>query len=101
MFSHKNPTEVLIVGGGDGGVLREVARHPEVTRIVWCEIDEDVVAYSKKYFAHSTATAVNDPRLELHFIDAAQFVKAEADKGRKFDVIIVDSSDPVGPAETL
>eukprot|EP00037_Helgoeca_nana_P013438 m.123794 g.123794 ORF g.123794 m.123794 type:complete len:329 (-) comp22028_c0_seq2:1451-2437(-) len=101
MYSHPNPTSVLIVGGGDGGVVREVAKHPGVTRIVWCEIDEDVVKYSKEYFAKTMATAVDDPRLELHFIDAAKFVKEEASKGRKFDVIIVDSSDPVGPAETL
>ena len=53
------------MGGGDGGVLREVAKHSEVERIVMCEIDEQVVAVSKKYLANTTAVAFEDPRVEL------------------------------------
>ena len=98
LFAHRNPKNVLIVGGGDGGVLREVAKHPGVERIVMCEIDEGVVDVAKKYFTASTAVAFDDPRLELLFMDAALFVKDQVDQ---FDVIIVDSSDPVGPAESL
>ena len=56
---------MLIVGGGDGGVLREVAKHSEVERIVMCEIDEQVVKMSKKYLSSSTAVAFDDPRVEL------------------------------------
>ena len=59
---------MLIVGGGDGGVLREVAKHPGVERIVMCEIDEGVVDAAKKYFTASTAVAFDDPRLELVFL---------------------------------
>ena len=65
MMSHPDPRRVLIIGGGDGGVLREVARHPGVQQIVMCEIDKMVVDVSKKFFAESTASAYNDPRLTL------------------------------------
>lgn len=97
MFAHPNPESVLIVGGGDGGVLREVAKHPGVKRIVMCEIDEMVVKVSKE-LGLVTATAFDDERLELLFQDAAEYVKKQI---QQFDVIVVDSSDPVGPAETL
>lgn len=60
-----NDIQVLIVGGGDGGVLREVAKHSEVERIVMCEIDKQVVEVSKKYLSNSTAVAFDDPRVEL------------------------------------
>lgn len=98
LFAHPDPTSVLIVGGGDGGVLREVCRHPTVTHITMCEIDPLVCKVAKKYLGKSTATCFDDPRLELVHADAAQFVK---DKKDAYDVVIVDSSDPVGPAETL
>jgi spermidine synthase len=98
MFAHSQPKSVLIVGGGDGGVLREVAKHECVEKIVMCEIDPMVTEVSKKYFSNSMATAFNDPRLTLLFQDAAAFLKEEKNK---FDVIIVDSSDPIGPAEVL
>jgi spermidine synthase len=71
MFAHPNPKSVLIVGGGDGGVLREVARHKSIENICMCEIDEEVVAYSKQYFGTTTATAYEDPRASVHFMDAA------------------------------
>lgn len=113
LYAHRNPKsvcfmllndyQVLIVGGGDGGVLREVAKHSEVERIVMCEIDKQVVEVSKKYLSNSTAVAFDDPRVELVllmltynsqlFMDAALFVKEQQNS---FDVIIVDSSDPVG-----
>ena len=98
MMSHPQPRNVLIIGGGDGGVLREVCRHEGVETVVMCEIDEMVVELSKKYFHTSTATAYSDPRLTLKFEDAAKFIKSYRNT---FDVIITDSSDPVGPANTL
>ena len=98
MMSHPQPKHVLIIGGGDGGVLREVCRHETVETVVMCEIDELVVDVSKKYFSGSTATAYSDPRLTLKFEDAAKFIKNFTNT---FDVIITDSSDPVGPANTL
>ena len=98
MMSHPQPRHILIIGGGDGGVLREVSRHTEVETITMCEIDKMVVDVAKKFFGGSTATAFDDPRLNLQFQDAAEYIK---NFPGHFDVIIVDSSDPVGPAETL
>eukprot|EP00617_Octactis_speculum_P016899 CAMPEP_0185754106 /NCGR_PEP_ID=MMETSP1174-20130828/12760_1 /TAXON_ID=35687 /ORGANISM="Dictyocha speculum, Strain CCMP1381" /LENGTH=313 /DNA_ID=CAMNT_0028432183 /DNA_START=42 /DNA_END=983 /DNA_ORIENTATION=+ len=99
MFAHQNPKHILIVGGGDGGVLREVVRHSCVERIDMCEIDEMVIDCAKKFFTTSTATGYEDPRLNLVYSDAAEFLRAE--DHAMYDVIIVDSSDPVGPAESL
>ena len=110
MFAHANPRNVLIVGGGDGGVLREVLRHPGVERVVMCEIDRKVCEVSRKFFADTMAVEFDDPssdveakrtkdkRARLLYMDAAVFM---AQNVNEFDVIIVDSSDPVGPAETL
>ena len=98
MFSHSSPTNVLIVGGGDGGMLREVCKHDCVKAITMVEIDEGVCNASKRFFP-SVSCAFNDPRVTLKIQDAVQFVQ-DCEEGT-FDVIIVDSSDPVGPAEKL
>ena len=74
MFSHPNPKRVLIIGGGDGGVVREVAKHSGVEEIVQCEIDGQVIELAKQFFSTSTATANDDPRLTLIIGDAAQYV---------------------------
>eukprot|EP00608_Synchroma_pusillum_P012450 CAMPEP_0198442498 /NCGR_PEP_ID=MMETSP1452-20131203/66843_1 /TAXON_ID=1181717 /ORGANISM="Synchroma pusillum, Strain CCMP3072" /LENGTH=155 /DNA_ID=CAMNT_0044163123 /DNA_START=1 /DNA_END=464 /DNA_ORIENTATION=+ len=100
IFAHAGPKKVLIVGGGDGGVLREVCRHQSVEEITMCEIDDRVVALAREYFPTTMATCFEDPRLTLRFQDAAEFLASEAAQGA-FDVIICDSSDPVGPAESL
>eukprot|EP00904_Undaria_pinnatifida_P006612 jgi/Undpi1/3080/HiC_scaffold_15.g06455.m2 len=97
-FAHGNPKKVLIVGGGDGGVLREVARHKSVEAIDMCEIDSLVCEVSQR-FNLCTSTSFGDARLTLVHEDAAEFVKKEGNNG--YDIIIVDSSDPVGPAESL
>ena len=86
------------MGGGVGGVLREVCRHDCVERIVMVEIDSQVCEVSKKYFGNTLATSFNDPRVELIHADGAKYLE-ETDI--KFDVVIVDSTDPVGPAESL
>lgn len=89
---------VLIIGGGDGGSVREVLKHPEVKRCVLAEIDGLVIEASKKYLP-SIGTAWDDPRLEVMVGDGIEYVaKAEA---QSFDVILLDGSDPVGPAEGL
>lgn len=98
LMAHPAPRRVLIIGGGDGGVLREVCRHSGVAEVVMCEIDEEVVGVAKEHLAGSTASAYGDERLALHFADAAEYV---AGRPGAFDVIIMDSSDPVGPAESL
>jgi spermidine synthase len=100
IFAHPNPRKVLIVGGGDGGVLREVAKHKDIEVIHMCEIDEQVCEVSKKYSSTTLANSFNDPRLTLMIDDAAKYLSEEGSK-QQYDVIICDSSDPVGPAEVL
>ncbi|XP_044134266.1 spermidine synthase isoform X1 [Bufo gargarizans] len=104
LCSHPNPKKVLIIGGGDGGVLREVVKHPSVESVVQCEIDEtrtfsfqEVINVSKQYLP-GMAVGYSSPKLTLHVGDGFQFMKQNQDA---FDVIITDSSDPVGPAESL
>ncbi len=89
---------VLVIGGGDGGSIREVLRHPEVEKVVMVEIDALVVEVCKKYL-RKIGTAWDDPRLELIIDDGVAYVR-EADVD-PFDVILLDGSDPVGPAEGL
>jgi spermidine synthase len=97
LFTHPNPKKVLVIGGGDGGVLREVARHSGVEEIVECEIDEGVITVSKKYLP-SLAIGYDDPRVTVKVMDGAKFLAENQDT---FDVIITDSSDPVGPNSVL
>jgi len=99
MFSHPNPERVLVVGGGDGGVLREVCRHDSVKHVTICEIDKVVIEAGKKYFP-TIATAWNDKRVNLVCGDAAVYMQKPEVEGT-FDVIICDSSDPIGPAQAL
>ena len=89
--------DILIVGGGDGGCLREVLRHPEV-RATQVEIDPRVVELAKTHLPALSDGAFEDPRAELVIADGARFV---ADTDRRFDVAIVDSTDPVGPGAAL
>lgn len=97
MFAHTNPKKVLVIGGGDGGVLREVAKHPMVEEIVICELDQGVIDVSKK-FLPNLAKGYDDPRVTVHIMDGAQFMR---ENPGSFDVIITDSSDPIGPASVL
>ena len=94
------PKKVLIVGGGDGGVLREVVKHAGIEEIHMCEIDEQVVEVGKKFFSKTMATAFDDSRVKLFIDDAARYLREEG-AGQNYDVIICDSSDPVGPADVL
>ena len=97
LFTHPNPKKVLVIGGGDGGTAREVLRHKSVEKCVMVEIDEMVVDACKE-FIPQTSSALSDPRLELIIGDGIKFVEETTEK---FDVIIVDSTDPIGPAEPL
>ncbi|TGD72289.1 polyamine aminopropyltransferase [Mangrovimicrobium sediminis] len=98
LFAHRAPRRVLIVGGGDGGILREVTRHAEVEHVTMVEIDPAVTEMAKQFLPGHSAGAFDDPRLNLVFDDGAAFV---AKTEEKFDVIISDSTDPVGPGEVL
>lgn len=97
LFAHPHPENVLVIGGGDGGILREVCRHGCVTDIDFCEIDEDVIKVSKQ-FLPSLACGFDDPRIKIHIGDGCAFVLG---KKNQYDVIIVDSSDPIGPGDVL
>jgi len=98
IVSHGACRKVLIIGGGDGGILREVCRHPAVTSITQVEIDPAVIELSRKYLPHHSQGAFDDPRLTLVIDDGVRFVQQ---CGERFDVIISDSTDPQGPAEAL
>lgn len=99
MFAHHQPEHVLVIGGGDGGVIRELVKHDTLKQVIICEIDQGVIDAGKKYFP-SVASAWDDERVKLHVGDGNAFMKLPENEG-KFDVIITDSSDPVGPAQTL
>lgn len=94
---HPNPENVLIVGGGDGGVAREVVKHPAVKTVHQVEIDGRVVELSKQYLPNM-ACGFDSPKVTLTVGDGFEFMKQHSGQ---FDVIITDSSDPVGPAESL
>jgi len=96
LFVHSQPKHVLIIGGGDGGVAGEVLRH-SVEKCVMVEIDEMVVQVCRKYFP-KIAGSFQNPKLKLKIEDGVKFVK---DSSEKFDVVLVDSTDPLGPAKAL
>ena len=96
--SHPNPEHVVIIGGGDCGTLREVLKHPEVKTATQVEIDERVTRLSEQYFPE-LCVANGDPRATLFFGDGIQWMKDA--RPASLDLIIIDSTDPVGPAEGL
>ncbi len=98
MLTHPNIEKVLVIGGGDGGTVRELLRHDSIKSAEMVEIDETVVRASKGHLP-TLASAFDDPKLELIIADGIQYVK-QAPAGT-YDLIIVDGSDPVGPAEGL
>lgn len=98
LFMHPNPKRVWIIGGGDCGTLKEVLKHPTVEQAVQIDIDERVTRLAEIYFPE-LCESNHDPRAELKFIDGIKWVKDAAPNS--VDIIIVDSTDPVGPAEGL
>lgn len=94
LLTHPNPKRVLIVSGGDGGVAREVLKHESVEKVVLLELDEAVIETSKK-FLPSVSSALDHPKLEILLEDGVHYVKEASEES--FDVIFVDSSDPMGP----
>ncbi len=97
LFYHKNPRKVLIIGGGDGGVLREVVKHP-VKEIFLVDIDKKAIEVSKKYLPMVSDGAFNDKRLKVFNEDASEFIK---NFKNYFDIIIDDLTDPTGPSLAL
>lgn len=94
---HPDPKSILVIGGGDCGVVNEIAKYPSIARIDMIEIDEKVVYASKKFLPEISGNT-SDPRINFLFEDGARFVSEHPDQ---YDIIIVDSSDPIGPAEVL
>lgn len=97
MAVHPNVRDVLVIGAGDGGVIRELARYPEIEHIDMVEIDPMVVEVCKKYLPQ-TACKLDEPRLSLHYEDGLKFIRS---CDNCYDLIIVDSTDPFGPGEGL
>jgi len=98
ILAHGSAREILIIGGGDGGMAREALRHENVARVTMVEIDAGVVEFSRQYLPKLSNGAFEDPRLDLVINDGAVFMR---ETERRFDVIIVDSTDPIGPGEVL
>ena len=98
MLTHPGVKDVLVIGAGDGGTIRELVRHPGIERITMVEIDEAVVRASKQ-FLPTISSALEHPKLNLLIDDGIKFVENAADNS--YDLIIIDSSDPVGPSEGL
>jgi len=95
LLAHGNASKVLVIGGGDGGTVRELLKHP-VKEVNLVEIDKEVVETSKEFFP-SVSCGLTDPRVKIFYEDGIEFVK----KNKGYDVIIVDSTDPIGPAVGL
>lgn len=97
MLSHPNPESVLVIGGGDGGTVREVLRHSCVKRVVLCEIDGTVIEVCKKYLPQ-LSKELDDPRVDIQVRDGIEYI---AQCKKEFDIILIDSTDPMGPGEGL
>ena len=97
MFSHPNPQSALIIGGGDGGSARELLKHKGLRQLVLVEIDSMVISACRKHLK-SLSASFEDPRLELKIEDGADFISRQREA---FDIILIDSSDPIGPSSVL
>jgi spermidine synthase len=98
ILAHGSVTDVLIVGGGDGGMAEEVLKHRSVRRVVMVEIDPGVIDFAKAHLADIHRNCFDDPRLEVTIADGKDYAATSKDR---FDLIIVDSTDPIGPGEVL
>lgn len=96
-YAHGNPERVLVIGGGDGGVLRELAKHPEIKVLDLCDIDEEVIRTSKEFLPEMSC-GFDDPRVQLHIADGSEFIRQRTGY---YDMVIVDSTDPGGPGAPL
>lgn len=98
ILAHGKARRVLIIGGGDGGMLEEVLKHKTVERVTMVEIDASVVTFSREHLSKICGQAFEDPRTNLVIADGARFV---AEAAERYDVVIVDSTDPIGPGAVL
>lgn len=98
ILAHGTAREILIIGGGDGGMLEEALKHRSVDRVTMVEIDPSVVAMCREYLPSISGDAFDDPRLDLVFADGVDYVR---NTEKRFDLAIIDSTDPIGPGEVL
>lgn len=98
ILAHGDVRKVLIIGGGDGGALEEVLKHKDVEKVTMVEIDADVVDLCRKYLPSISGDAFDDPRTDLVIADGTRLV---AETEEKFDLVVVDSTDPIGPGVAL
>ncbi len=98
LYAHPKPRKVIVIGGGDGGVVREVLKHRSIEKVFFIEIDEEVINISKKFFP-SVALKVDDPRVDIKIMDGADFVARR--KTADIDAVIIDSTDIIGFARSL
>ena len=98
MFAVDAPRRVLVIGGGDGGCVREILKHPNVEQVTLCEIDGQLIEWCKQHLPSVNGGCFDDPRLRLVVDDAAKHVEQDP---AVYDVIIADLTDPVGPATTV
>ncbi len=96
MVAHPRPRLVLILGGGEGATLREVLKHPTVEEVVMVDIDEEVIELSKKYLPELHQGSFDDPRSRIVIMDGFKYIEKSSEEGRKFDVVIMDLTDPYG-----
>jgi len=102
MLIHPCPKRALLIGGGDGGTLREILRYNSIEAVDFAELDPDVVAFSKEHFPSIHGGAFSDPRVSFHFGDGRAFAEEKAKKTpNSYDIIIMDMTDPIGPAQML
>lgn len=98
ILAHGNVKSVLVIGGGDGGLIREVLKHQTVEKVALVEIDASVIEFSKKYLPSLSKGSFEDPRLQIVIQDGCEFVR---NTDEKYDVILCDSTDPIGPGAVL
>ncbi|MCL2220240.1 MAG: polyamine aminopropyltransferase [Chitinispirillia bacterium] len=98
LCSHPKPQSVLVVGGGDGGIIREVLKYSTVKRVELAELDEGVVRFSRKYLGSVNGDCFEDPRVNVNITDGRKYTEEHPGE---FDVVIMDMTDPFGPSELL
>jgi spermidine synthase len=98
MFANPSPRKVIVIGGGDGGIVREVLKHESVDKVFFVEIDEEVINISKKFFP-LVSSGIDDPRVEVKIMDGADFIAKR--KSADIDAVIIDSTDIIGFARSL
>jgi spermidine synthase len=98
MYAHPKPKKVVVIGGGDGGVVREVLKHESVEKVYFVEIDEEVINISKRFFP-GVSSGIDDPRVEIKIMDGAEFFMRR--KKNDVDAVVIDSTDIIGFARSL